>query len=190
MTAALSILPILSLLGCGGGKAPPHEREPQREREPQQEQDQDEKPFKPENVVSIYIGHTHMSRFSPYWFSLEEKNGETLFSCSYFNVDADPVQEVTIEDLPVDPAYMDQMRGLIGKYGFLNMTYRKPGPFDSQLRDAPMYSLLLGLPIEVDGRTYRESHRLNYFPNGAGEVKAILLALAEKNADKATIISY
>ena len=171
LLVTLLLLTLISLLGCRGEK--PHSPE-------------ETMPVTPEDITSVRISYNHMTRNSAYSYSLEEKDGETLFSCNYFIFDDDDLIEITIEKAPVDSGYMETMRELVARYGFLNMQYRESGLLDRQISDAPNYSLLLGSSIVIDGRTYTDHKRLNYFPDGTEEMKEIFLSLAEICADKAT----
>ena len=136
----------------------------------------------PEDITSVSIGYGNMARMAAYSFTLKERDGEVLFSCYYFDRDAD-YEEITLEDVPVDAKYMDELRVLVDEYGFLNMKYKKPGIlasiFARDVRDAPSYRLELGWPRDIEGRTSREdSLYLNYFPTGASEVEALMRGIA------------
>jgi len=134
----------------------------------------------PDQVISMSISYVHMTRTSAYGYTLEEKDGQVLFSCHYFTDDG---EEVVIEEAPVDAKYMDEMRALVEKYGFLNMKYKEPSLMEQQIRDAPMYTLELGWPQIVNDRTYKDYVRLNYFPTGTEEVQKLFWEIAGTDTD-------
>ena len=155
MVFPLIITVAISLFGCGG-KTPGNPRN-----EPE--------PGEPEDIISIHMGYNHMTRFCPYSYSLRDKGGEILFSCFYYDEEN---EEVDIENVPVDPEYMDRAREIVKKYGFSNMRYREPSAIDKMVSDAPMYSLSM---YWAEGR----SLRLNYWPGGAEELEQIFEELRD-----------
>jgi len=120
----------------------------------------------PEDVISLSISYSDMSRTSAYSYTLEEKNGEVLFSCQYFNEDYD---EINIEEAPVDFAFMTGLRDIVKKHGLQNYRYREPAGMDLGVRDAPVYSLAMRWP-KGEGGAYSNALRLNYFPEGTEEL--------------------
>jgi len=136
-------------------------------------------PGAPEEIISLSISHSHMSRFSAYWFVLKEKDGEILFSGNYFDFDND-YEEIGIDDVPVDSEYMYRLRETVGNFGLVHYKYREPGIIDKMISDAPMDSLSMRWP---DGK----SLNLNYRTAGTDEVEQIFRELAEAlkyNQDK------
>ncbi len=131
----------------------------------------------PEDITSVSIGYGNMTRMAAYSFTLEEKDGEFLFSCYYFDRDAD-YEEITLEDVPVDAKHMDELREQVKEYGFLKMKYKEPSILAMDVRDAPTYRLELGWPRDIEGKSRENSLYLNYFPTGASEVEEILREIA------------
>jgi len=131
----------------------------------------------PAEMISLSVSYSDMVRISAYNYELKEKSGEVLFSCCYFN---DNYEEITFDDISVDSEYINKMRELVEKYGFANMEYKKPGPMDHMVSDAPMYSMTMYFPKVVDERVSSESHRLNYHPQpGTDEVLKLFFELRE-----------
>jgi len=151
------IAAVITLNGCGGNIPNPVKDIPQHET------------GEPEDIITLYMGYNHMTRFCPYDYVLRDKGGEVLFSCFYYD---DENEEVNIEDVPVDREYMDRAKEIVKKYGFVHMRYREPGIRDSMISDAPMYSLTMYWP---EGK----SLRLNYWPGGAEELEQIFEELRE-----------
>ena len=125
-------------------------------------------------LVSLSIGYSHMSMTSAYSYSLEDVNGEILFSCRYY----DKGELVELKKIAVEPIYMDQVREIAEKRGFANMKYREPTAWQKQARDLPMYSVSMEWLDE--GAVRKRYLRLNYFPTGTDELKEIFLSLANK----------
>jgi len=125
-------------------------------------------------LVSISIGYSHMAMTSAYRYSIEDVNGEILFSCRYY----DKGKLVELKNVRVDSTYMEQVREIVEKRGFANMKYREPTEWQKQARDLPMRSVdMLWLD---EGAVRKRSSRLNYFPTGTDELKEIFQSLAKK----------
>jgi hypothetical protein len=99
----------------------------------------------PEEMIGIELRKTGM-RAPSLFFSLREENGETLFSSSEFE----------LEDVVVQPEYMQELREIAKKHGFVHMKEKdmSKGPF---VVDAPMYHMTMYWPE-------KKSLRLNYWP--------------------------
>jgi hypothetical protein len=160
---ALSALPLLFLMSCGS-------------KTPQPTND-----IAPEDITSLSISYMHMARTSAYSYKLEERNGETLFSCHFFN---DDFEEVMMSDILVDSGYMREAREIVTKHGFLKMKYKEPDWLDKLVSDAPSYSIV------IRGHAGSEPLLLNYFPAGTEELKKLYRSLAETHADEAVITTY
>ena len=131
----------------------------------------------PVEMISLSVSYNDMVRISAYNYELKERNGEVLFSCRYFN---DNYEEIAFDDISVDSEYINKMRELVEKYGFVNMEYKKPGPMDHMVSDAPMYSMTMYFPKVVGERISSESHRLNYHPQpGTDEVLKLFYELRD-----------
>ena len=127
-------------------------------------------------LVSLTISYAHMAMTSTYRYSLEDANGEILFSCRYYN---NKGKLVELKKNVVEPIYMEQVREIAEKRGFANMKYREPTEWQKQARDLPMYSVDMDWLDE--GAVRKRYLRLNYFPTGTDELKEIFLSLAEKH---------
>ena len=129
-------------------------------------------------LVSFSIGYTHMTRFSAYSYSLTERGGEILFSCYFFDADD---QEVNLENIPVDPIYMVELREIAHRYGFTNIPRRIPRTTIPGLRDAPMPSATITLLVDGgSGAPQRESVWYDYHPHGSEEILELYRRLAEQ----------
>ena len=131
----------------------------------------------PEEISSVSMSYSDMNRNSTYSYELEDADGEILFSCYYFDEDAD-FKEVTLEDIPVDGKYMDELREIVAEHELLSRRRNEPGSIDLEVLDAPMYSLVLRWITTTEGRTFSDSLRLDYFPPGAEELRKHFKAMA------------
>ena len=125
----------------------------------------------PEDMISLSISYSHMSRFSAQSFTLEEKGGEVSFSCNFFS----NMEEVKLEKVPAASEYMQRLREIAKRHNFAGMKERS-NEDESFIRDAPMYGMTMYWPD-------RKSLRLNYWPGG-GEVEALFWELAEAYINK------
>ena len=159
MAYSFSVLSLLSLFGCGGGKAT----------------------GAPEDIVEISMSYAHMGRDSIWSYTLRETDGAAFFSGRYYGENA---QEIVFEDVPVDATFMEQAREIAKTHGFAEMEYRKPGFFQRQISDAPMASLWMYWMQEERGVSVPTKElELNYHPTGADELKALFVSLTELYAD-------
>ena len=99
----------------------------------------------PENIIGLRLSMTGM-RGPSRSFYLREENGETFFSSSDFG----------LENVSVPPEYMQKLREIAKKHGFVHMKERDTSrmPF---VHDAPMYNTTMYWP---DNKRLR----LNYWP--------------------------
>ena len=73
-------------------------------------------------------------------FSLQEKDGVVLFSCNYFKHD---FGDITQEDVPVDPAYMMELREFVQKNDYVHLTDDDPSTREFRDSDEPYCELNL-----------------------------------------------
>ena len=73
-------------------------------------------------------------------FSLQEKNGFVLFSCKYWKMGSGSVER---ENVPVDPAYMRELREFVKENGYLHLEDHDPSKRKVFVADAPHCELTL-----------------------------------------------
>jgi len=117
-----------------------------------------------------------MAMTSAYRYTLEDVNGEILFSCRFYE---NKGKLVELKNVRVDSIYMEQVREIVEKRGFADMKYREPTEWQKQARDLPMYSVDMYWLDE--GAVRKRNLRLNYFPSGTDELREIFLSLAKKH---------
>ena len=112
-------------------------------------------------ITGISISHSHMTRYSMKSFELREINGETVFSCHYFDGEG---EEVKHENVSVSPEYMQRLREIAKKYDIARLKENKTSnrPF---VHDAPTCSMTMYW-------TDKQSLRLNYWA-GNGEFEKL-----------------
>jgi hypothetical protein len=121
-----------------------------------------------DQITGISISHTHMTLHSMKSFELREVQGETVFSCHFFEDEG----EIKIEEVRVPTEYMQKLREIAKKYDFASLKEKKPS--NIFIHDAPMYRMTLYWP---DNKRLS----LNYWPaNGSEELEIFFREMAQK----------
>ena len=93
---------------------------------------------KPENITGLWLNYVAMH--SHFRFYLREKNGAVLFSYKYLKTGCGFVEQ---EDLPVDFAYMQELREFIKENDYVHLTDRDPSKRKIFVADLPSCHLEL-----------------------------------------------
>lgn len=71
-----------------------------------------------DELESLYISCSHMSKVECFDFSIREQEGKIPFSAWFYTEEAD---EIDLEDILVDPQYMEEIKAIVGEYGLNNV---------------------------------------------------------------------
>jgi uncharacterized protein YegP (UPF0339 family) len=104
----------------------------------------------PEEMIGLSVSLVHMDMYSACSFSLQDKNGETLFSCDFYTSEG---HKFKFENISVPGEYMHRLRDLAKQHNFAQMKERDAPTYP----DAPMYGTVMYWPD-------KKSLRLNYWP--------------------------
>ena len=92
----------------------------------------------PASITGLWLGYVAMR--SHFRFSLQEKGGIVLFSYVYLKKGCGYIEQ---ENVPVDPAYMQELREFVTENDYVYLTDHDPSKQKVFVADAPQCSLTL-----------------------------------------------
>ena len=123
----------------------------------------------PERITGLWMYYSAYR--DNYRFSLHEKDGVVLYSCNYWVLGSG---DIVHEDLPVVPAYMQALRGLVKEYDYVCLKDRDPSKRRVHVSDEPSCHL----QFEWDDHEPLKI-RSTFLPPNGDKLKIFFIGIAE-----------